>query len=595
MNGVSGTALQPADLVVIGGILLLVVVVGFMFGRRASGSLDDFFLGGRRLPWWLLGISGTASNFDMAGTMVMVSFVYAIGMQGFWVAMRGGMCLPLGILLVYMGRWLRRSRVMTTAEWMELRFGSGTEGQAARLLSAVSNLVVAVAFLSYFVKGTGKFLGVFLPLDADTCSILMVGIGLAYTAASGLFGVVFTDLIQELLMLAVCVLVAVPAFCLPEHSDLLASAGESWVSLVPRARAVPMPWLKDSHLYEMFGLCIVFWIARGLLEGAGGLTGGYMPQRYYAARNEREAVLLSAEWVVLLLFRWALVVGVALLGMAMAHGDLGVAGILGPDPEKTLPYVIGHWFPSGVRGLAVAGLMAASLSTFDSTLNAAASYWVRDIYQRYIRPSCPERDAVFQGRLATVVLAALGLVMGLAAHNIDDIWSWITGPLSAGLFAPVVLRWYWWRFNGTGFAASTAAGLAVALLFRFAGLELPPYIGFPAAWIVSFAVGIVVSLRTSPTPDDVLVRFWKQIRPFGWWSAVRNQVPPDSRDSESGRAALGWTAVAVAWLVSGVVAVVSLMLHRWLQLAAACLVFAACAAGLFGVWLPGLKQGSEDC
>jgi Na+/proline symporter len=348
--------LPTLDLCLILGFFLLTLAAGLYFGRR--------------LPWWVLGMSGTASNFDMTGTMVMVSLLFAIGLQGFWVAMRGGMCLPLGLLLVYMGAWLRRSRVMTTAEWMELRFGTGPAGQAARILSALANLVVTVAFLTYFVKGTGKFLAVFLPLDADACSLLMVTVGLLYTAASGLFGVVYTDVLQEVLMLAAAVWVGIQAATLPDHATALAAAGPQWLSLAPQATTEPMGWLTDPTMYQAFGLCIVFWMARGLLEGAGGLTGGYMPQRYYAAKNDREAVYLTAQWIILLLFRWALIAGVVVLGLAAAAGDPQVASVLSADPEKTLPLVIFRALPSGVRG----------------------------VYQRYLHPEAGQKQLVRQGR-----------------------------------------------------------------------------------------------------------------------------------------------------------------------------------------------------
>jgi len=572
--------LPALDLGLILGFFLLTLAAGLYFGRRASRGLDDYFLGGRRLPWWVLGMSGTASNFDMTGTMVMVSFLFAIGLQGFWVAMRGGMCLPLGLLLVYMGAWLRRSKVMTTAEWMELRFGPGPAGQAARILSALANLVVTVAFLTYFVKGSGKFLAVFLPLDADACSLLMVSVGLLYTAASGLFGVVYTDVLQEVLMLAAAVWVGIQAATLPDHAAALAAAGPQWLSLAPQATAGPMNWLTDPTMYQAFGLCIVFWMARGLLEGAGGLTGGYMPQRYYAAKNDREAVYLTAQWIILLLFRWALIAGVVVLGLAAAAGDPQVASVLSADPEKTLPLVIFRAIPSGIRGVVVAGLMAAALSTFDSTLNAGASYWVRDIYQRYLHPEAGQRQLVRQGRLATAVLAALGAAAGLAAHNIDAVWSWITGPLSAGLFAPVLLRWYWWRFNGYGFAASTAAGLTVAVGLKLSGVQLPLYLSFPLAWSVSLLVGIVVSLVTSPAVREVLDRFYARIRPFGLWGPVSRRSPAGPAAPRAPRT-LFWSAVAVGWQLCGVILVLSLVLHQWSRAAWSAGVFLGLGAALY--------------
>jgi Na+/proline symporter len=584
--------LAPVDIAIVVAYFACAVGVGAFLSRFASRGISDYFLGGRKIPWWVMGMSGTASNFDMTGTMVIVSFFFAIGLQGFWVSMRGGMCLPLGILMVYMGKWLRRSKVMTTAEWMELRFGKGTDGQAARTLSAVANLVVTVAFLTYFVKGTGKFLAVFLPFSPEVCSLIMVGVALLYTTLSGFYGVVYTDVLQEILMLSVSIFIGYQALTLPDHAETLAFAGAEWSSFVPQWTADPMTWLSDPLLYQFFGLTIIFWIARGVLEGAGGLTGGYMPQRYYAAKNEREAGLLTAEWILLLLFRWALIVGTAVLALSLAREFSSVAELLGSDPEKTLPVVLGKAIPAGFRGLLVAGLIAAAMSTFDSTINAGAAYWVKDIFQRHLRPDATHRQLMRQSYGATICLAAAGVGIGLAVHNIDDIWGWITGPLSAGLFAPIVLRWYWWRFNGWGFAISTAVGLLFSILLKILDPNLPLYISFPLTWACSLAAGIIGSLLTRPTEKPVLENFWQTIRPFGIWGKATQDLDNQrlKRVKRENRLDLLTVVFAIAWHLSGVVAIISLILHKWDVLTWAAAVFALTLVVLYFSWYRRLDR-----
>ncbi len=584
--------LGSLDLAIIAAYFGLSLAVGLWLRRRASQSADDYFLGGRRIPWWVIGASGTASNFDMTGTMVITAFVFALGLQGFWVAMRGGMCLPLGLLLAFMGAWLRRSRVMTTAEWMELRFGPGPDGQAARLLSAVSNLVVTVAFLTYFVKGVGKFLAVFLPWSPTTCALILVVVALVYTAMSGLYGVIYTDVLQEGLLLVVSVFLGVKAMTLPDHAAVLGSAGGDWASWAPRWTAAPMPWLADPTLYQMFGLCVIFWIARGLLEGASGFTGGYMPQRYYAARSERDAGLLTAEWVVLLLVRWGLVVGAALLALSLSRSSGAIAARLAADPEQALPVVIGNALPAGLRGVAVAGLIAAAMSTFDSTVNAGAAYWVKDIYQRWLRPAAAERALVRQGYLATAGLTVVALVIALSVPNIDSIWRWITGPLSAGLFAPLLLRWYWWRLTGWGFALATAVGLVVSIGLQLAAPQLPLYVGFPATWGASLAAGLIGSWLTPATPRATLRAFWERIRPFGRWRPVLGDVDPALRVAARAehRRTLLTTPSAVLWHVSGVVGIIAAVLHQWGVLLGALGTFVGLGVLLWEVWYRHLPR-----
>src|SRR5690606_16840575 len=131
--------------------------------RRAGRGADDYFLGGRHIPWWALGASGMASNLDVAGTIVIISFIYTYGLQGFFIEMRGGVVLPIAIWLAFMGKWHRRSNVTTTAEWMELRFGRGLQGRLARYAAALTYLVITVGMVTFFLVAAGKFLADFTP------------------------------------------------------------------------------------------------------------------------------------------------------------------------------------------------------------------------------------------------------------------------------------------------------------------------------------------------------------------------------------------------------------------------------------------------
>ena len=581
-------SLAPTDQGIIVVYFVLVTFIGLYFSRRASKGIANYFLGGKRIPWWVLGASGTASNIDMAGTMVVVSFFYAIGLQGIWVAMRGGIGLPLGIVMAFMGRWLQRSDVLTTAEWMTLRFGPGRGGNAARILSAASNLVVTVGFVVYFCKGTGKFLSLYLPFSPDTCAIVMMAMGLLYTAAAGLYGVVYTDLVQEVLMITTAVVVSYLAFSLPDLSALVASAGPEWIQLTPRWQADPMPWLADPTVYQMFGLTIFAWVSRGLLEGAGGFTGSYIPQRYYASRSEREAALLSAEWIILLVLRWTMIIGFALLGLKLSGQFPALATFLASDPEMTLPVVLGKALPTGFKGVAVAGLIAAAMSTFDSTINAGASYWVRDIYQRYISPEAEEKQLMRQSYAATLVIAVSSLLIALTIHNINEIWQWITGPLSAGLFAPIVLRWYWWRFNGEGFAIATGMGLLTAVFMKLFGSDLPLYVTFPLTSLISLVGGIVGSLLTRPSPEEAVKAFYAQVFPFGFWGPIRRALgqthPSVVKADRENRLLLVNTPLAVVWHLSLFLVAIFFVLRRWQSVTTFLLVAAAASFVLFFTW-----------
>ena len=153
------------DYSIVAVYLLSIVLVGVYLKGKASSGIESYFLGSRNIPWWALGASGMASNTDIAGTMIGVALVYAMGTAGFFIEIRGGVVLVLAFFMIFMGKWTRRSQVMTTAEWMKYRFGSGKQGDTARLLSAISNIIFTIAMVSYFAIGAGKFAGEFLGID----------------------------------------------------------------------------------------------------------------------------------------------------------------------------------------------------------------------------------------------------------------------------------------------------------------------------------------------------------------------------------------------------------------------------------------------
>lgn len=513
------------DVALVGGFFFLLVVMGLVLARVASRGLEDYFLGGRRLPWWLLGVSTATSNFDMSGTMVIVALVFALGYRGFLVELRGGVGLALALLLVSVARWLNRSRVMTSAEWMKLRFGAGRQGRVAHQLSAIANILLSLGMVIYFAKGAGKFVTAFLPIDETTATAGMVTIGLIYTLAAGLYGVVVTDLFQMVILIGTAIYVTVLAYERRAFVDLPPELTELSVSSPTGSRAAdllatnPEAW---GPVFEMFEVAVVMWTVRSVLEGLSGV-GGYTDQRFFAAKDERSALYLCAQSIVLSFFRWTMVAGLVVLAYDLVAAGGATGQLISDDPERVLPAVLGRGLPDGVRGLVLCGLIAAAMSTFDSTLNAGAAYIVRDLYQSYVNPSADERTLVWASRAATVALCAAGVMLAAVVPSINRVWAWIQMGLGAGLFTPLFLRWYWPRLNGFGFAGGTAAGLVAALAVN-AGTDLPVFASFPLVLALSGVAAAAVSWTTPPTADATLIAFFAQVRPAGGWSRVRRQA-----------------------------------------------------------------------
>ncbi|MEN9825732.1 MAG: hypothetical protein RI953_1477 [Pseudomonadota bacterium] len=597
MNWFSGTNLLGGlDYAVIGAYLVGIMILGLWLERKARGSIDAYFLGNRDLPWWALGASGMASNTDIAGTMVITALIYSMGVKGFFIEIRGGIVLIMAFFMIFMGKWTRRAQVMTLAEWMKLRFGDGREGRTARLISALANLVVSIWIISYFAVGGGKFFGMLMGIDDRVASIALILLTMIYTAASGFYGVVWTDVVQGgLILVAVLyvIFVAMTQVDLPPEFTVSVPDGHGgfeavrttlneWANILPPMN-IELP--GEYSRYNIFGITVFFYLLKTCIEGFAG-AGGYTSQRYFAAKSDREAGLLSLFWILLLSFRWPLVMGLAILGI---HHGITTGKII--DPELVLPTVLAEYMPPGMKGLVIACFMAAAMSTFTAVINAGAAYWVKDIYETFINPKASSKTLVWHSRLATVAIVVLGLAFSLDSVNINDIWGWITMAFGTGLFVPLLLRWYWWRYNGYGFALGTLFGMLSAVLIRVLKIDLPEYMGFVAPSAISLVGCIAGTYLTAPTPREVLVNFVKVTRPFGFWSDIARDLPQAEQDAirTETRRDLAAVLFAVPWQLVLFLLGMVVVLRQWGSFAALLLAFVGLSAGLYWFWFRHLS------
>ncbi|NET27370.1 sodium:solute symporter [Okeania sp. SIO1I7] len=592
--------MEIIDYIVVLIYLVFIIVFGVFLQRKASTGIESYFLGNRNLPWWVLGASGMASNTDLAGTMVLTALVYALGTKGFFIEIRGGLVLIMAFLMTFMGKWNRRAQVMTIAEWMKLRFGKGREGNIARIISAVANIIFAIGTMSYFAVGGGKFLGGFLGINDKLAGILLILLALIYTAVSGFYGVVLTDIFQGFLIFVAILYICFIAFqtvdlpdtfsiSLPGSEQLQEWSLTEWSSIIPPIK-IDLP--GDYSIFNLFGGVMLFYFFKVFLEGGAG-GGGYMIQRYFAAKSDRQAGLLSLFWIFLLSFRWPLVTALAILGI-----DYGLKNQVISDPELVLPTVIAEYIPVGVKGLLIACFIAAAMSTFDSIINASAAYWVKDIYQAYLKPEASNQQLVNQGRLASIVIVGLGLIFSFNITNINDIWGWLTLGLGTGLFIPLVLRWYWWRFNGYGFAIGTGAGLVAAILTKgvilpvVSNSQLQEYILFLVPSICSFLGCILGTFFTPATNLETIDNFYRVTRPFGFWGVVKKKLPTNIQakiKAENQRDIMA-TLIAIPWQLVLFLMGMMLMMKQWDNFGILLLIFILLSIGLYFTWFRYLDK-----
>lgn len=527
------------------GIILLyfavVIGLGFWYQKRASKSLQAYFLGGKSIHWLALAMSGSVSNFDITGTMWIISILYVLGMKSMWHHWMWGVLMG-AFFLGYMGKWVRRSNVMTAAEWMKTRFGSDLGGRLARTAYALMAVLTLACFVGYAYQGIGKFASEYIGLEAlaqytsspwlrhivtehepDILAVAIIGVTTLYVVLGGLYSVVVTDVIQTIILTLGSIFIAYIAWS-ELTPELLAKLPEGWTSLRVPWRIEEFAGAERNPQFELFGAMAIVWVVKGFLLNAGGPAQMYDFQRFLAARDARDAAKVGAAWSVFLCVRWAMAVGIVLLALTRVEEVT--------DPEKVMPLVLLRFMPTGILGIVLAGLLAAFMSTFSSTVNSGASFIVRDIWQPYFRPQAGDAESVRAGYWATLLLVAIGLAIGAMVDSISQIWNWMMMVLGAGMAVPNVLRWYWWRMNGWGYALGTLGGVLLSLLALLFN-DIPVYYVFPAICVASLLVSVIASLATRPVERDILVSFYRSVRPFGLWKPVATACGDRESSAES--------------------------------------------------------------
>jgi Na+/proline symporter len=463
-------------------------------------------------------------------------------------------------------------------------------------LTEISLLAEKTVELKEFYNGATSYK---IILKAEfLAAIMMILLAMIYTVASGLYGVVWTDVFQGFLIFGTIIIICVIAltkFNIPEIFSIsipmkdgtfqvIQTTRDSWTSVIPQWK-LGFPAGSEYSIYNLFGIAIIFYLIKVTIEGAGG-TSGYMIQRFYASRSDRDAGLLSLFWTFLLSFRWPFIAAIAIMGVSYGASQ----GVIS-DPETVLPVVVSKLIPVGIKGLLVAGLMAAAMSTFDSTVNAGAAYWVKDIYQAYINPRAGSKKLMLHSRWASVLIVVLGLLFSLAVRNINQIWGWITMSIGAGMIVPTLVRWYWWRLNGWGFAVGTAAGMIAAVIQRLVFPDVPEYVAFSFASGVSFIAMIIGTYATRPTKQSVLSDFYRTTRPFGFWGPVRKMIPAylmEDVNRENRRDKIS-IFMAVPWQVVLFLMWITVIMKRWDSFIYLFVILLILSTGLYFMWFRHLS------
>lgn len=553
-----------------------VTLIGLSFKKKGEGSVDDYFLSGRKLPWWLAGTSLVATSFSADTPLFVTGLVRKNGIAGNWHWWF--LILASVASLFFFARLWRRSKIVSDMEFLELRYGPG----AGAVIRGVKALFVGVVF-NVYALGAWPVLGLTKILEETTnwskgyAVLFCSGLALLYTAFSGLWGVVVNDFIHFIAAMGGALMLAVFA--------IRAAGGFS--GFWEKIHALPQAGFFPSHTPEAFwssplvfflSLVLIQWWARGV-EGDGVAV-----QKLSACKNEKESfyAMLWFNIAHYALRPWPWII-VALVSLSFLPEVMDSAGAV--DHERAYPRMINTLLPVGFKGLMIASFFAAYMSTVDSLLNWGSSYVVNDIYRRFIKKDASPSHYVWVGRLGTVILMAFGALVAFTTSSIVGAFYNIL-LLFSGVGLVGVARWFWWRVNPWSEVTAMVASGIFTLLSPFLARAL----GLPDVWPVHMAIIVVasnllwvtVTFLTPPVAPEHLKVFYGRVRPAGpGWKPLSLLAPevksPDSLRSNT----WGW-AMGVL-MVSGVtIALGKGLLGFWNHAVVAAVV---AAVGLVGtVW-----------
>jgi len=573
--------LSLVDTAIVAVYLITMLAVGIYLERRAGKNMESYFLGGRSIPWWLLGMSGSGSYFDITGTMWMVSVFYLLGMRGMWE--HCFWCFPVaGVMMAFKAKWAFRSGVLTGLEWLIFRYGPGRAGQSARLITLVVAILSMVFTIGYAGVGVAKFVEEFVPVQKSISIAILFGITGIYTALGGFFSVVISDLYQTTLLTFAAIYISLVAFVEIDPIGFRESVGNDWFSLTPVMHLAHPP----KEYPDPFGLLVIMWVSKGVfgLIGAGGGGGDF--QRFRAARNEGEASKIGMAWGMFLSVRWSLVMAFTVFGLSILPQEVGAL-----DSERVLPVVLNRVIPIGIKGIILAGLLSAFMNSVDSLLNVSASFLVND----FVKPlwkNATARGLVWAGYISTLSVMALGILVSFQTERIAAIWNPINFALGAALLAPGLLAAYWWRIGGWALCLSAVCTLPAAFYVKvFTDLRELQY--FPILAGINLATCVAASFIFPPAPAEVLMNYYRKIRPFGFWGPVRKLLEQNGESAERyerDRWDIPVALIATLFFILLYVLMMDLVLHNWGR--AVWLAGGASVAGflLYKMWWPLLSQ-----
>lgn len=555
--------LRLIDISIIILYLVTMVMIGWFLRKKARQNKESYLLGGKKLPWYLLGLSDASDMFDISGTMWMVALCFVYGMKSIWIPWLWPVFNQV-FNMMFLSKWLRRSNANTGAEWLATRFGiSGPGVKASHTVVVVFAIIGCLGFLAYGFVGLGKFIEIFVPWNIvqpyvpfDIAAeyvphfygIIFTLFAMFYSILGGMHSIVLGDLIKYIIMTIGCVSIAVIAM-IHLHSNgatLNVPDGWSdpffswnlnldWSGIVPDANKK-----ISADGFSLFGFFFMMMLFKGAFAAGAGPAPNYDMQKILSSRSPKEASKMTGfVSIILLPVRYSMIIGLTVLGL-LYFDQMNVSnGAGGTDFERVLPAAVNNFLPPVILGIVLTGLLGAFMGTFSGTLNAAQAYIVNDIYLKYINPAASNRRTISMNYLSGVVVVALGVILGFMIDDVNTALQWIVSGLYGGYIAANMFKWYWWRFNANGFFWGMLWGIipaiALAVLKYYGVLRGLDLYWWPAIFALSLAGCFIGTYAAPPTDMEVLKKFYSTVRPWGFWKPVHELVIKENPAFEPNR------------------------------------------------------------
>jgi SSS family solute:Na+ symporter len=615
--------LHALDIAIIVGYFLVVIIVGLWVSRRGAKDLDSYFLGGKSMKWYTLGISDASGMFDISGTMWLVSILFLYGLKSIWLPWMWPTFNQV-FLMMFLSAWLRRSNVLTGAQWMQTRFGTDRGATLAHLSVVFFALVNVIGLLAYAFKGIGKFASGLLPwhfttqttgifTDENIYAMVLMGLTSLYAIKGGMVSVVITEVLQFTILTLTALTIGAIAILTVSPEMIANKIPDGWLNPF-FGKTLELNWdgiLSTANAAikadgnEFFSIIFGLMFFKGVLASLAGPAPNYDMQRILATRNPREACLMNGMVTLVLMFpRYMMIAGITVLALAFCMPELQSQAK--PDFEKILPNVL-QYIPTGVVGFLLAGLAAAFMSNFAATLNAAPAYVVNDIYKRFINAHAGGKKEVALSRIVSLMFLVIGVCFGVFSKSITEVMMWLVAGLYGGYVMANVLKWYWWRFNGYGYFWGMMTGILSAMLvpespyFRgFANMVLGHSVTntlylFPVVLVISVIGCIAGTLLTRQEDDEVLKKFYRTVNPWGFWGPIREKVMAEDRTFKPNHSAardLSNVAVGIIWQLCLVTLPIYLVLHKWSWAGGIAVLLAATSVYMKFNWYDKLEKAA---